>query len=199
MPDPSANLRNGLHFPTVTELPFSKEADSKYYKPGSDGTEPALHWCFLAEVIELRSFGSMPTGLKVRDIKGNIADILISVEAEEFVDGDTEKSKCKVGNTIGILYPCIHVVPGMILIKCYDLTSFVVSCLFREVVDWSPDLSLWKIIPCSLQALYATNDKLYRPPGVAQCADAGCEIETKLSVCTRCRKVKYCSRVSRFP
>ncbi|KAK7682476.1 hypothetical protein QCA50_014276 [Cerrena zonata] len=111
--------------------------------------------------------------LQVRDIKGNVADIVFSTDDDQPVTG----KRCRTGYTVAILYPFVenHLFGGIPVIRIESLSSFMV-------------------IPCSLETLFTANDKMHERSEVVKCSESTCDVKENLSACSSCRIAKYCGR-----
>ncbi|KAI0937634.1 hypothetical protein AcV7_003619 [Taiwanofungus camphoratus] len=168
-----SNLRDRLTFPAFAECPDENDIPLHYYDQdvNSGHAGPRRHWCFLGEIVDFIVLGRLT--VDVRDVSGNLARISFYDDNRgmRFVEGN----RLKKGYTVVHLYPTQHWFLDM---------SRGIRVEEEETAT---------IIPCSMDALFAANDKLQKPPSTT-CWMSGCEKSEGLARCGKCLKAQYCGR-----
>ncbi|PHH78649.1 hypothetical protein CDD80_6541 [Ophiocordyceps camponoti-rufipedis] len=113
-PEPSSTMdpptetelqQDRKYFPPLSALPVKGQIDEPYYV-STDGVhyKPAIHWCFLGEIVQ----HSFHTRLRVlvRDRAGKL--VPIAFHTEDLGLGFLRSGEVKVGNTVAVLYAEKH-------------------------------------------------------------------------------------------
>ncbi|OJA13166.1 hypothetical protein AZE42_06220 [Rhizopogon vesiculosus] len=171
---PQSLLRNGVNFPTFSDLPDEYEVDLTYYNETPRGFEPSQHWCFLGEIVDF--FDLVRVMMYVKDKDGRVITVALHTDDK----GRSLAPQVKKGHTVAVLYGQQH------------------GFLDMSVGIRVEEASNIKIIPCSLdQLLKASDEVAARKPGQPRrCGSCGQEENTsedrQLRWCSRCKHASYC-------
>ena len=127
MPTLPGNLRDERAFPNFNACPSEHEIDFSYYHSSNNFlyTE-SRHWCLLAEIIHIQY--DIRLRLVVRDRSGAIFLVIFHLE-----DDAATPLRCRLGETIAILYPRKHRFLDMSVgIRQEEASDFTVSIQYEE-------------------------------------------------------------------
>ncbi|XP_013774239.1 uncharacterized protein LOC111083001 isoform X2 [Limulus polyphemus] len=167
----TSRLRNTLHFPVFSKLPWDNTPSFEYYALKNCILTPNRHWCFIGEV-HAKPLLLLRQSVWVRDLEGN-DNIHVAFYPET---GTFDYSDLKVGNTLCVRYAERH--------HFLDFTAG----LRLEQLDFV------MVIPTSLKTLLEISD--FSPEANnTYCWICGIsKSEKKLLKCGKCNVAKYCSK-----
>ena len=169
-------LNDSVHFPPFSELCSDNEIDYRYYDEMDLGTYGySCTWCFLGEITwdRLTSISGVNLTKKVvvRDRDGQ-ADIPIAFYPEE---GSFDYATVKNGHTFCAMFALQH--------------YFLDMSIGLRIED----LNLVKVIPCSLDTLFAISTKFSKFASV-YCWGCGEACADQLKKCALCGIACYCGK-----
>jgi hypothetical protein len=174
---PSSNLRNPITFPSFANLPADNDIDPLYYAPNPQTGiyTPTRHWAFLAEIVDFTTFIRLQ--VNVKDNSGLVLPVWIHTDDR----GKGLAQQCQQGSTLVVTYAEQHYfMDGSVGIKLEEDFSF-------------------HVLPHSMTDLLAANDAVFQEDRKEKCASCGTKGEDKgdsLKMCSRCKVILYCGKVS---
>ncbi|PHH90250.1 hypothetical protein CDD83_4158 [Cordyceps sp. RAO-2017] len=164
-----AALRDTTAFPAFHQLPDESIIDFDFYG-STDGYAytPRIHWCFLAEIVDITFFTRLR--IIVKDVSGRLVPIFFHTH-----DGGMglATSGLRVGYTVAILYAHQTTLP-------LNPTCEYIHQQVAETV---------KVFPVPLSELLHASDAVQRYAvecdGVRTCH--GCDQEHASKICSKCK------------
>ncbi|XP_076332322.1 uncharacterized protein LOC143237211 [Tachypleus tridentatus] len=164
-------LRNTLHFPVFSELPWDNTPCFKYYDLKNYVLTPRCHWCFIGE-IHAKPVLSFRHNVWVRDLEGN-ESIHVAFYPET---GTFNFYDLKVGNTLCVRYA-----------ECHHFLDFTVGLRLEQ-------LDFVMVIPTSLKTLLEVSDFIAEGNKTYCWTCGNDKSKQKLQRCSKCHMAMYCSK-----
>lgn len=193
---PARLTTNSDYFPAFRDVPGDHIYDSRYYTDG-EISHYKKNWCLIGEITEASTL--MRPRLVVRDRNG--ASFVVALYLDKDVDASRILSKFKTGYTVALMYALGHLfLDGTTGVRIEDEDEITVN------IPPPPDINvsssqMHQIFPCKLDEFVKLNDDADRHNWFngkePTCHGCGKE-QKKMNVCSGCRLVCYCSKVSPY-